>query len=182
MLIAMVGLNAGFVEEIAMRGVFFRLIEELLGTAGSVALGAILFGALHLANPNATIFSAVAIALSAGVLFPALYAATRSLWICIGAHAAWNVAQGLIFGIPVSGFDSDGWLRSAAKGADLISGGAFGVEASIVTPILLAVIAAVFLLRAKKYGRIVQPYWKRTTTGNADGERLTFRNASRLSA
>lgn len=176
------GLYAGIAEEIMVRGVLFRLTEEMLGTWGSIALSAIIFGAIHAPNPNATVFSVISIALSAGVLFGAIYAATRSLWICAGTHIAWNVTQGVIFGIPISGNQVTGLLNSEPTGPNLISGGSFGVEASIVTPVLMVIVAVFFLHNAKKYGRIVQPYWKRTTTGNADGERLTFRNASRLSA
>ena len=54
---------SGFTEEIFFRGFFFRLTERWLGTWAALALSAALFGALHLANPNATLLAAVAIML-----------------------------------------------------------------------------------------------------------------------
>jgi membrane protease YdiL (CAAX protease family) len=67
-------------EEIVFRGGVFRILEEWLGTAIALAASAALFGALHLANPGATLFSALAIALEAGVLLAVAYALTRRLW------------------------------------------------------------------------------------------------------
>ncbi|VAW07871.1 hypothetical protein MNBD_ALPHA05-2012, partial [hydrothermal vent metagenome] len=80
----------GFIEEIALRGVIFRIIEEWLGTWISLLFSAALFGALHLGNDNATLIAALAIALEAGVLLAAVYMVTRRLWVVIGLHAGWN--------------------------------------------------------------------------------------------
>lgn len=167
------GLVAGIVEEIVFRGIVFRVVEDILGTYGSTISSAAVFGGLHIMNPNATIASSLAIALSAGVIFPALYALTRSLWICIGLHAAWNLSQALIFGIAVSGGESSGWLISEPTGADILSGGEFGVEASIITPVVLFLVAAAIFYRAWKSGKIVPPYWQRG---------VTFRGAARCRA
>lgn len=126
------GLGAGIGEEIIMRGVMFRIIEEGLGTWIALVISALLFGAVHIGNPGATLWSSAAIAIEAGLLFGMLYHVTRSLPICMGLHAAWNFTQGTIFGIPVSGTDPDGWLVSTRTGPDWLSGGVFGAEASVV--------------------------------------------------
>lgn len=78
---AVAGVQAGVVEEILSRGIVFRYAEELLGTWAAVVLSASLFGMLHLGSPNATLWSAIAITIEAGVLFSALYLLTRNLWL-----------------------------------------------------------------------------------------------------
>lgn len=152
---------SGVVEEIALRGLFFRILESWLGSWIALALSAALFGALHLANPNATLFAAVAIALEAGVMLAAVYMLTRRLWAAIGLHAMWNFTQGGIYGIAISGFSAPGLIRPAVSGPDWLTGGAFGAEASV--PALLVCLAfGVALLRlAVRQGRIVAPAWRR---------------------
>src|SRR5215471_12346698 len=90
-------------EELVFRGIIFRLLEEGLGTWLSLGLSALWFGFAHLHNAGATVLSSLAIALEAGVLLAAMYVATRSLWLPIGLHWAWNVFEGPVWGSPVSG-------------------------------------------------------------------------------
>lgn len=156
-----VGLGAGIGEEILFRGVLFRIVEEGLGTWWALAISALLFGALHIANPGATLWSSAAIAIEAGLLFGLLYHVTRSLPICMGVHAAWNFAQGTIYGIPVSGSKADGWLVSARSGPDWLSGGVFGAEASVVALMLCTLCSAGLLIVALRRGSIVRPSWRR---------------------
>lgn len=160
-LVAIAGFQAAISEEILFRGVLFRYVEEVLGTWGAVAISAAVFGGAHLSNPNATILGAVAIAVEAGLLFGAIYALTRSLWIVIGLHFAWNVTMGVLYDIPISGVDASGVLKSDAAGSELISGGAFGIEASVVTLVLLGALALWLLIQVGLRHRAVAPIWVR---------------------
>ena len=155
------GLMAGVAtcEELLFRGVLFRIVEEWAGTVVALTVSALLFGGLHLLNPHATVWGALAIAAEAGVMLGAAYAVTRSLWLPIGLHLGWNFAESGIFGTTVSGSeggDVGGLLRGAAHGPAIISGGEFGPEASIFA-ILVCVTAAVVLLRR---ARIVKAPWR----------------------
>ena len=67
-----------------------------------------MFGAAHLGNPNSTYFAAFCIAVEAGILLGAAYMLTRSLWLPMALHAAWNFTQGEIFDVNVSGVDEHG--------------------------------------------------------------------------
>jgi membrane protease YdiL (CAAX protease family) len=156
-----VGVGAGIVEEIITRGVLFRIVEEGLGTWWALAISAVFFGAAHIFNPGATLWSSLAIAIEAGVLLALLYHVTRSLWPCIGLHAAWNVMQGTVFGIPVSGGAAHGWLISSRTGPDWLSGGVFGAEASVVALLICSGCSAVLLMIALRRGSIVPPAWRR---------------------
>jgi uncharacterized protein len=160
-LILVLGVGAGVGEEIISRGVLFRIVEEGLGTWISLLLSAAFFGFMHIWNPHATTWSALAIALEAGLLFGLIYHVTRSLWICMGVHAAWNVAQGPFYGIPVSGFEQKGWLASRMQGPNWLTGGEFGAEASVVALCICSTLTAVLLAIAIRRGTLVPPFWAR---------------------
>jgi membrane protease YdiL (CAAX protease family) len=156
-----VGLGAGIGEEIIFRGALFRIVEEGLGTWWALAISALLFGAIHIGNPGATLWSSAAIAIEAGLLFGLLYHVTRSLPLCMGVHAAWNFAQGAIYGIPVSGSTAKGWLVSRRSGPDWLSGGVFGAEASVVALALCTLCSLGLIAFALRRGSIVPPFWRR---------------------
>lgn len=161
---------SGFTEEIFFRGFFFRLTEKWLGTWAALGLSAALFGALHLGNPNATLLAGVAIMLEAGIMLAAIYMITRRLWAAIGVHAAWNFAQGGIYGIPVSGGAMDGVLRPDIRGSDLLTGGAFGAEASLPAMVIATAFGIVLLVIAHRRGRFMAPLWVRERQGAAEQE------------
>jgi hypothetical protein len=157
-----VGLGAGIGEEIICRGVLYRIVEEGLGSWIALLVSALFFGAAHLNNPGATLWAGAAIAIEAGILFGLLYLVTRSLWVCMGLHAAWNFMQGTVYGIPVSGTHADGWLVSTRSGPDWLSGGVFGAEASAVALALCLLVSALLLWLALRRHSIVPPWWRRT--------------------
>jgi len=159
--VLVVGLGAGLGEEIVFRGVLFRIVEEGLGTWWSLAISALFFGGVHLGNPGATPWSSIAIAIEAGILLGLLYHVTRSLWICAGMHLAWNVLQGTVFGIAVSGLPADGFLVAKLTGPAWLSGGGFGAEASVVALLVCTTLSAVLLAIAWRRRSIVPPAWKR---------------------
>jgi uncharacterized protein len=137
-------------EEILFRGVLFRLIQKWAGTAVALTVSGLLFGALHLLNPGATLWGGLAIAIEAGVLLGTAYTVSRSLWLPIGLHLGWNFAESGLFGATDSGsaFRS-GLVHGVPHGPALISGGGFGPEASIFA-ILVGVVASVWLLRSAR--------------------------------
>jgi membrane protease YdiL (CAAX protease family) len=151
----MVGLGAGIGEEIICRGVLFRIVEEGLGSWWALVISALFFGAAHIANPGATLWSSAAIAIEAGLLLGMIYHVTRSLSLCMGLHAAWNFAQGTIYGIPVSGTPANGWLVSTRSGPDWLSGGVFGAEASVIALSVSLLCSLALLAVALRRGSIV---------------------------
>ena len=156
------GILAGFTEEILVRGVMLRLIEGWLGTWWALAITAVFFGVAHLGNPQATVFGAVAIILEAGILLGACYLLTRRLWLAIGVHAAWNFVQGGIFGSDISGTGSGrGLIEARFTGPDLLTGGAMGVEGSIVAVLLCTTAGLAMLLAVYRRGLIVPSCWRR---------------------
>lgn len=153
--VLLVAIIAGFGEEILFRGVVFRMLEESFGTLMAMTLSAALFGLMHAGNHGATTFSTVAVALEAGGMLAAAYVWSRSLWLPIGIHLAWNFTQGGIFSAPISGGATTGLLNFplSAKARPLITGGAFGPEASIVSLGVCVSLGAVFSILAIRVGR-----------------------------
>jgi len=147
------------IEEILIRGLLFRIMEETLGTWIALAISAVIFGFLHLANPNATLWGAIAIAIEAGIMLAAAYVFTRRLWLPIGIHFAWNFSQGAIFGVAVSGNEVQGLLQSTLSGPTLLSGGAFGAEASIIAVMICLLAGIALTTLAMKKGNFIQPFW-----------------------
>lgn len=154
---------SGVSEEVAFRGLIMRQIEAWLGTWWALAITSAIFGFGHLFNPGATVFAGFAIAMEAGILLGACYLYTRRLWLPIGLHAAWNFTQGWVFSAPVSGGKApDGLLITTRTGPDWLTGGAFGLEASVVAMVVATLAGLVMLWLAIQRGRIIPPAWRRT--------------------
>lgn len=157
----------GFIEEIVFRGILFRVLHESLGTWIAIVVSATLFGFAHAINPNATILSSSMLALEAGLLFSAFYLLTNRLWMVIGVHAGFNFLQGTVFGINVSGNTAKGLLISKLEGPDILTGGAFGAEGSIITILICLVTSGLLLRLAYRKGHFRTPFWCRSTSGAA---------------
>ena len=164
-----VAIISGITEEILFRGIIFRFFEQWLGSIAALSISALLFGFAHIGNPGASWLAAFAIAIEAGIMFGAIYMLTRRLWAAIGLHMAWNSVQGGVFGIKVSGTDVPGLLISKSSGSELLTGGAFGAEASLPAIILCTAVGICFLWRAKQKGQVVAPSLHRFKTGEAEG-------------
>lgn len=160
-------LVTGVFEELLFRGVLFRLIEDSWGSYVALAISSLFFGAAHLFNPNATVLSAVAIMVEAGVFLGAAYMLTRRLWLPIGIHAGWNFTEGGVFGAAESGSAPHGWLQSTTSGPAWLSGGDFGPEASVVTVLICGALGIALVLWVARHGGIVSPGPRRAAVSAA---------------
>ncbi|MBN2393165.1 MAG: CPBP family intramembrane metalloprotease [Anaerolineae bacterium] len=133
-------------EEVLNRGYWFQNIKRGWGIVTATVVTSLLFGGLHLLNPNAEILGAVNIALSAAVWVLGMLW-LRSLWFPIGWHAAWNFAQFFVVGLPNSGIsvssmglEGSTLLVSELSGSHWLTGGDFGMEASLFKTIILIMV------------------------------------------
>ena len=170
--IVALGLFPAISEEIFFRGILFRWCEELGGSWFALALTSAFFGLAHLMNPNATAFSSFAIAVEAGILLGGAYMLTRSLWMPMGLHAAWNITQGEIFDVPVSGLAMNGLVNARIQGPELLSGGQFGFEASIIALVLATAAGVWLVVRAIRQGELVRPWWVRRRLASEEAVRV----------
>ncbi|MFJ7985729.1 lysostaphin resistance A-like protein [Streptomyces sp. NPDC096351] len=154
----MMQLNAAVIEELMFRGLALQALERRWGSAVAITVTAVFFGLAHLGGTGAGLWSAVALAVQAGVLLGAAFLWRRSIWFVVGVHFTWNLVQQLA-GVPLSGHTPDGLYTVDTHGSSLLTGGIFGLEASVV-PVLLSVLIIVpMLLRARRQGTM----WPRRT-------------------
>jgi hypothetical protein len=154
-------IGAAVTEELLFRGILFRWLEEFAGSWVALVLTSALFGAVHLGNDKASLVAAVGIAFEAGVMLGAAYMLTRSLWLPIGLHAAWNFTQGEIYDIPVSGMQAHGLVDARLVGPPLLTGNGFGLEASLIAIVVATAFGLWLLWLAIRRGELVQPWWVR---------------------
>jgi membrane protease YdiL (CAAX protease family) len=138
---------SGVCEELIFRGALFRIPEEMFGTLVALVISAVFFGGAHILNPHATLVSSTAIAIEAGLLLGFAYTATRSLWLPIGLHAGWNLTEGGVYSTSVSGGKVvHGVFLTTFTGPELITGGGFGPEASVVAVGVCTVLTIIFAI------------------------------------
>ena len=118
-------------EELMSRGYHLQTIASGLNLFWGLVISSVIFGALHLANPNATWIGALGI-FFAGLFLGYAYIRTKKLWLSIGLHIGWNFFEGVVFGFPVSGLDIYHMTRLNVSGPDLWTGGNFGPEAGLI--------------------------------------------------
>jgi CAAX protease family protein len=142
-----VAVGAAVTEELLFRGLALQAVERLGGSRIALAVTALFFGVSHLANEGANLWSAIALTVEAGVLLGAAFLWRRNLWFVIGLHFAWNSMVGIL-GIPVSGHTSTGLFTVEADGPMALTGGRFGLEASVIPVVVGLVIAIPMLVMA----------------------------------
>jgi membrane protease YdiL (CAAX protease family) len=126
-------------EEAIFRGYLMQTFTRAKLAWVAILIASLFFAAAHLANPGASPIAFINTML-AGFWFSAAYLKTRSLWLPLGAHFAWNWFQGAIFGIPVSGITrvtAAPLLQQADSGPAWLTGGSYGIEGGLACTITL---------------------------------------------
>ena len=159
---AAMAVKSSVFEELVFRGVLFRSVEDMAGSWFAIIVSSLVFGLLHLINPDATIAGAVYIAIEAGLLLAAAYLVTRRLWMAIGYHMLWNYVQSAVFsGIVSGGVSLPGLFQAKIEGPSFYTGGTFGMEQSIFALVLCTVTGVVMLVIAMRRGHLVPAPWNR---------------------
>ncbi|MEJ7827225.1 MAG: type II CAAX endopeptidase family protein [Segetibacter sp.] len=157
-----VAFTVAIFEEILIRGILFRIIEEKLGSYIALIISTIIFGSLHLINSNSSLISATCVAIEAGHLLGAAYIYTRNLWFPIAIHFAWNFMQSGILGAITSGNEkTNSLLTTQITGVKIITGGEFGPEGTLQATIFCLIATIVLLYLNIKKDKLIKPYWKR---------------------
>ena len=145
-----IGITVAWFEELTFRGYLLQNLTDGIGIRWSVILSSIMFGMIHLKNPNATILSGIIITLIT-FLFVLGWLRTGQLWIPFGLHAGWNFFLGPVFGFPVSGIHEDSFIKLTINGPEWLTGGDFGPEGGfLVLPIIGIGFILLFVLTRNK--------------------------------
>ena len=140
-------------EEILFRGYLMPFFSKVIGIKFTITLLSFLFTCIHLFNPNLDIIGLANVFL-AGVTFSLIYYYTGNLWLVGAMHTLWNFILGFIVGSQISGIITYNsvFFSIPVENKDLISGGVFGFEASIVTTIVELTISlfVIYLIKKEK--------------------------------
>lgn len=141
-------------EEVMLRGfVLGRMLSAGMNRFVALFLSSALFSAMHLFNPNFALLPFVNILL-AGCLLGASFLYTRNLCFPVVLHWFWNWLQGPVLGYEVSGMDSgETLLTLRLTGSDLLTGGSFGFEGSLLCTVLLVVGTLAIVAYYERRGR-----------------------------
>ena len=135
-------------EEVIGRGfILGRMLDGGINKFVALFISAVLFSLMHLFNPNFAFVPFLNI-MVAGCFLGASYIYTRNLCFPIALHWFWNWIQGSVLGYKVSGneFSNENLLILHFPEENLINGGTFGFEGSILCSLLL-VLGTVIILR-----------------------------------
>lgn len=146
---------AALLEEVFFRLIIYRILETWIGTYWTLPLISIVFTIPHLFNDNVSLLS-VLILLIFGFAHSIMYNYTKRLWLPFAFHLGWNFAQPF-YGSNLSGLEDVGSIIKAKfEGPKMLIGSNFGIEDSILSIILLAIISFIFLTLSIREGKIIR--------------------------
>ena len=135
---------AAVAEEAMFRGYGLQTLSRAKLAWLGVLLTSVPFGLVHLTNPNVVPGVTFANTALAGIWLAAAYLRTRSLWLPLGVHWAWNWALGWFFGLPISGLQlvSTPLIQTQDNGPKWLTGGSYGIEGGVACTIALILFTA----------------------------------------
>lgn len=154
-------LKAGFVAEILILGVFFRITEKRFGTVIALVIITLLFAILHVNSNGATFLSVCSTGMQAGFMLSAVYVVKRNLWLPIFLHFSWDFAEPGVYGAINPGISiTQSLFTSKVNGSALLTGGLTGPQNSIQALILCSMTGILLLCFAKRNNNFIKPYWE----------------------
>ncbi|HEL1603357.1 TPA: CPBP family intramembrane metalloprotease [Streptococcus suis] len=128
----------GTTEELLTRGWMFSSLAAKHNIPVGILVSSLFFTFLHLGNDGISLIPLLDLTLFA-ILACLVMLKTGNLWVIGGLHAAWNCFQGNVFAFPVSGTQAgQAFIAVETSGPDWLSGGAFGVEGSVISLLIQA--------------------------------------------
>ena len=141
-------LAVAYGEELVFRGYLMRKLQLKYSAITALIVSSIIFTIMHLANDNLSLMGVFDLFV-AGIMLGAIFLYTKNLWLVIGLHFSWNFVQSHL-GFNVSGLDSYSIIETQYVEQNLLNGGAFGFEGSILSTLAqLIILIGLFLLFKK---------------------------------
>ncbi len=145
-----------FSEEVVFRGYILNNLMQSISRLPALLISSLLFAGFHSLNSHMSLIAFINIFI-AGVLLGVNYIYTRNLWFAIFFHFSWNFFQGPVLGFEVSGLSLPSLLEQNLNGSILLTGGAFGLEASWLTSFATSLMAiTLFFVFQRKYNSNVE--------------------------
>ena len=150
----------GAMEEVLCRGIVMGLLMKRTSASVAIGLSSAMFIIPHLFNMTLSggvfIFFAIVNLFLISIVFSLLTLYYKSIWAACGFHSIWNFILYNIFGMNLSGNDE---IKAAvfdmrSVGNNILNGGIYGIEASVVTAIVLAVTVIILFVIINRKGRM----------------------------
>ena len=150
----------GAMEEVLCRGIVMGLLMKRTSAPVAIGLSSVMFTIPHLFNMTLSggvfIFFAIVNLFLISIVFSLLTLYYKSIWAACGLHSIWNFSLYNIFGMNLSG---NGEIKAAvfdmrSVGNNILNGGIYGIEASVVTAIVLAVTVIILFVIINRKGRM----------------------------
>lgn len=153
--IAFTGLAAGFVEEMVFRGIILNILKDKWNTKTAVLVPSLLFGLVHIIGMDFSLVSCLLVLVAgtmAGIMFSLIELESNSIWNSGIVHSLWNImiiGGGLSIGETMDTYAIITYVPESKN--FLLTGGEFGIEASVIAVAGYAIVSlAAFLLIKKK--------------------------------
>lgn len=135
-------------EEFLCRGLVLCSLKDRVPMPVDIAASTFVFTFNHWGNFIGSepeyIFSGLLCLIIISCIFSFLTLKTKSIWTACGLHSMWNFCLSCILGLALSGEGASAALIDMRSvGENLLNGGKYGIEASIISDIIIAVLAAV---------------------------------------
>lgn len=146
----------GATEEILCRGVVLHALKEKTPLWVAIAVSTLVFIMPHCSSlfEGGMLYGIVGIAnlILISVIFSLVTIRFRSLWAACGLHSFWNAILYSVLGLNLSGNDEKvaAILNMKSVGENILNGGVYGIEASLITTVVLALATATLIWGGKK--------------------------------
>ena len=128
---------AAMQEELYSRGyMLLNTMHTIKNRYIALVIVSAFFAFMHIDNPNMSYIALFNLFL-AGIFLGIYYIHKKNIWFPFGLHLGWNLTLGTVVGSNVSGFSLPSIIKIDILGSDLLTGGKFGFEGSIITTIFL---------------------------------------------
>ena len=139
----------GATEEILCRGIVLHTLKEKTSVAVAVNVSTVLFIMPHCSSlfEQGVVYGILGVCNLAliSTIFSLLTIRFKSIWAACGLHSFWNAILYSVLGLNLSGNDETvtAIFNMQSVGKNIWNGGEYGIEASIITTVVLAIAAAI---------------------------------------
>lgn len=152
--IVFTGIAAGFVEEMVFRGIILNLIKSRWNIKAAVLVPSVLFGFVHILGMGFSIVSCLMVLIAGtmvGIMFSMIAIESGSVWNSGIVHALWNIIiSGGGLAISQSADEYSVMTYVLESKSFVLTGGEFGIEASIVSLLGYIVVTLIAICMIQK--------------------------------
>lgn len=145
----------GAMEEVLCRGLVLQSLKDKVSLPIAIAVSTVMFILPHSSSlfSGEIIYSVIGIVnlILISIIFSLFTIKFNNIWVACGLHSFWNLVLYNVLGLNLSGTDeATAIFNMQSVGDNILNGSFYGIEASIITTVVLGAFTATFLLLDKK--------------------------------